>query len=159
MKTDWGGVSHRAFKLGILIKGIDGLLELAGGSALLLTSRPAIRQAVALLTRHELIEDPGDVVANHLIHLAQQLSLGTRYFAGIYLLAHGVVKIAMVAGLLRGKRWSYPLAVLLLTAFIGYQIYRLFHQVSPGLGLLTVIDIAVLGLIVREWRHLPAIAE
>ncbi len=156
MKSDWASVSHRAFKLGILIKGLDGLLELLGGSALLLTSRPAIQHAVALLTRQELVEDPHDVVANYLLHMAQHLSLGTRNFAGIYLLAHGLVKIAMVVGLLRGVRWAYPAAVVLMTAFIGYQGYRLFHQPSPLLGLLTVIDVTVTGLIVREWRHLPA---
>lgn len=155
MKPDWASVSHRAFKLGILVKGLDGLLELAGGSALLLTSRPAIQHAVALLTRQELVEDPHDVVANYLLHMAQHLSLGTRNFAGIYLLAHGLVKIAMVVGLLRGVRWAYPAAVVLMTAFIGYQGYRLFHQPSPLLGLLTVIDVTVTGLIVREWRHLP----
>ena len=156
MKPDWASISHRAFKLGILVKGLDGLLELAGGSALLLTSRPAIQRAVALLTRQELVEDPHDVVANYLLHMAQHLSLGTRNFAGIYLLAHGLVKIAMVVGLLRGVRWAYPAAVVLMTAFIGYQGYRLFHQPSPLLGLLTVIDVTVTGLIVREWRHLPA---
>jgi uncharacterized membrane protein len=156
MKADWASVSHRAFKFGILIKGLDGLLELIGGSALLLTSRPAIRHAVALLTRHELIEDPGDFVANHLVQLAQHVSLGTRYFAGFYLLAHGLVKIGMVAGLLRDKRWAYPLAVVLLTAFIGYQAYRIVEQPSPGLALLTAIDVTVLALIVREWRHRPA---
>lgn len=156
MKSDWASVSHRAFKLGILIKGLDGLLELFGGSALLLTSRPAIQHAVALLTRQELIEDPHDVVANYLLHMAQHLSLGTRNFAGIYLLAHGLVKIAMVVGLLRGVRWSYPVAVVLMIAFIGYQGYRLFHQPSSLLWLLTVIDVTVTALIVREWRHLPA---
>ena len=156
MQRDWARVAHRAFKIGILIKGLDGLLELVGGSALLLTSRPAIRHAVALLTRQELLEDPHDVVANYLLHLSQHLSLGTQNFAGIYLLAHGLVKIAMVAGLLRGLRWSYPVAVALMTAFIGYQGYRLFHQPSPLLGLLTVIDVTVTALIVREWRHLPA---
>ena len=67
MKFDWAILSHRAYKIGILIKGLDGLQELAGGGALLLTSRPAIRQAVALLTRQELIEDPHDFVANHLL--------------------------------------------------------------------------------------------
>ena len=156
MKADWASVSHRAFKLGILIKGIDGLLELVGGSALLLTSRPAIRHAVALLTRHELIEDPGDLVAGHLMHLAQQLSLGTRYFAGIYLLAHGAVKVGMVIALLRNKRWAYPLAVAILAAFIGYQVYRIVGHPSQGLALLTAIDVAVLALIVREWRHRSA---
>lgn len=156
MKSDWANVAHRAFKIGVVIKGLDGLLELVGGGALLLTSQPAIHHVVALLTRQELIEDPHDVVANHLLHLAQQLSLDTRYFAGVYLLAHGLVKIAMVVGLLRGLRWSYPVAVVVLMAFIGYQGHRLFHQPSLLLALLTVIDVTVTCLIVREWRHLPA---
>lgn len=156
MQRDWTRLAHRAFRIGILIKGLDGLLELIGSSALLLTSRPAIRHAVALLTRQELLEDPHDVVANYLLHLSQHLSLGTQNFAGVYLLAHGLVKLAMVAGLLRGLRWSYPVAVALMTAFIGYQGYRLFHQPSPLLALLTVIDVTVTALIVREWRHLPA---
>jgi uncharacterized membrane protein len=156
MKSYWAIVAHRAFNIGIVIKGLDGLLELVGGGALLLTSQPAILHVVALLTRRELIEDPHDVLANHLWHLAQQLSLDTRHFAGIYLLAHGLVKIGMVASLLRGLRWSYPVAVLLLMAFIGYQGHRLFHQPSLLLALLTVIDVTVTCLIVREWRHLPA---
>lgn len=34
-----------------------------------------------------------DVIANHLLHLTQHLSLDTRHFAGIYLLlAHGLNK-------------------------------------------------------------------
>lgn len=156
MKSDWASVSHRAFKVGILIKGLDGLLELVGGSALLLTSRPAIQHVVALLTRQELIEDPHDFVAQHLLQITRHLSLGTQNFAGIYLLAHGLVKVAMVVGLLRGVRWSYPAAVVLMAAFISYQGYRLFHQRSPLLALLTVIDVTVTALIVREWRHLPA---
>lgn len=156
MKSDWAQVAHRAFNIGIVIKGLDGLLELVGGGALLLTSQPAIHHVVALLTQRELIEDPHDLVANHLLHFAQQFSLDSRHFAGVYLLAHGLVKIAMVVGLLRGLRWSYPVAVVLMTAFIGYQGYRLFHQPSPLLALLTVTDVTVTCLIVREWRHLPA---
>lgn len=156
MKPDWTHVAHRAFNIGIVIKGLDGLLELVGGSALLLTSQTAIRQAVMLLTRQELIDDPHDVVANYLRYIAQPLSLGTRHFAGVYLLAHGLVKIAMVVGLLRGLRWSYPMAVVLMTTFVGYQSFRLFHQPSLLLGLLTFIDVTVTCLIVREWRHLPA---
>lgn len=156
MQRDWTRLAHRAFRIGILIKGLDGLLELIGSSALLLTSRPAIQHVVALLTRQELIEDPHDFVAQHLLQMTQHLSLGTQNFAGIYLLAHGLVKVAMVVGLLRGVRWAYPAAVVLMTAFIGYQGYRLFHQPSLLLVLLTVIDVTVTGLIVREWRHLPA---
>ncbi|MHB1273144.1 MAG: DUF2127 domain-containing protein [Rhodanobacter sp.] len=153
MQADWAGISHRAFRAGVILKGIDGVLELLGGGALLLTTHPVIRHAVAWLTQAELIEDPGDFVANHLVHLVQQLSIGTQHFAGIYLIAHGVIKVGMVAGLLRGLRWSYPLALVVLTAFIGYQCYRLFHMPSVLLSLLTVIDVTVALLIAREWRQ------
>lgn len=153
MKRDWSVIYHRAFDIGVLLKGFDGLLELIGGVALLLTNQSAIRSAVAWLTHKELIEDPGDVVANHLVHIAQQLSMDTEHFAGVYLLAHGVIKIGLVAGLLRGFRWSYPAAVAVLTTFIGYQCYRLLHTPSISLGLLTALDVAVVLLIVREWRR------
>lgn len=153
MRPDWNKIYHRAFDIGILLKGLDGLLECIAGLALLLTTRRAILDVVGWLTREELIEDSGDFVANHLVHLAQQLSLATQYFAGIYLLGHGVIKLGLVIGLLRGARWSYPAAVAFLTAFIGYQSYRLAHTPSLSLSLLTAMDIAVVILIVREWRR------
>ncbi len=134
-----------------MLKGLDGLLECIAGLALLLTTRNAILDVVGWLTREEIVEDPGDFVANHLVHLAQQLSLGTQHFAGIYLLGHGLIKLGLVIGLLRGARWSYPVAVAFLTAFIGYQSYRLAHTPSLSLSLLTAMDIAVVLLIVYEW--------
>lgn len=159
MQTDWNRLYHRAFDVGILLKGLDGLLECIGGLALLLTTRREILAAVGWLTRAELIEDPGDFVATHLAHLAQQLSLGTQHFAGFYLLGHGVIKLGLVIGLLRGARWSYPAAVVFLTAFIGYQGYRLAHTPSLALSLLTALDIAVVLLIIREWRRRISVAS
>lgn len=153
MKPDRTSIYHRLFDVGIILKGIDGVLELFGGAALLLTTQPMILGVVSWLTQKELLEDPGDFVANHLLHVAQQLSVGTLNFAGIYLLAHGVIKIGLVAGLLRDARWSYPAATIFLTALIGYQCYRLAHIASISLTLLTVLDIVIVLLIVREWRH------
>lgn len=144
--------THQAFQIGILLKGLDGLLELVGGGALLLTSQQAIRDAVVWMTRRELLGDPGDFVANHLVHLARHLSVGTQHFAAAYLIVHGVVKLGLVIGLLREVRGSYPTALVVLTTFIGYQCYRLAHQPSASLLLLTVIDIVVVLLIAREWR-------
>ncbi len=152
MKADWVRFYHRAFEVGILLKGLDGLLELLGGGALLLTHQQAIRHAVAWLTRTELIEDPGDFVASHLVRLAQQLSIETQHFAGVYLIVHGAIKVGLVVGLLRGVRGSYPAALVVLTAFIGYQCYRLAHAPSVSLLLLTAIDLVVVLLIAREWR-------
>lgn len=152
MKAGWARFTHRAFEVGILLKGLDGLLELLGGGALLLTSQQAIRHAVIWLTRAELLDDPGDFVANHLVQLARQLSIGTQHFAGVYLIVHGAIKVGLVTGLLRGARGSYPVALVVLTIFIGYQCYRLAHLPSVSLLLLTVIDVVVVLLIAREWR-------
>ena len=64
---------HRMFTFGILFKGLDGLLELAAGGALLLSTRPTILYAVTVLTRGELVEEPGDFIANHLLRMARDL--------------------------------------------------------------------------------------
>lgn len=145
-------VFHRAYQAGIILKGLDGVLEVAGGITLFMTTQPAIQRAIAFLTRKELIEDPSDFIASHVVRMAQQMSLGSRHFAGIYLLVHGLIKIGLVAGLWRGLRWSYPVALLLLTALIFYQLYRLSHTLSLPLCFLTVVDCAIVILIWREWR-------
>ncbi|TAN06568.1 MAG: DUF2127 domain-containing protein [Rhodanobacteraceae bacterium] len=156
MKLDAKALYHRAYEVGILLKGLDGVVEIIGGMALFLTTRPEIRRAVALLTRAELAEDPRDFVANLLTHMARNLSVGTRHFAAAYLLAHGLVKVGLVAGLLRGLRRSYPVALLLLAAFIGYQIHRLFLAPSAPLYVLTAVDIAIVLLIWREWWYVKS---
>ncbi|MDE2271801.1 MAG: DUF2127 domain-containing protein [Xanthomonadaceae bacterium] len=144
---------HRAYEIGIVLKGIDGALEVAGALALFLTSQVAIRSVVAFLTREELAEDPNDFIANHAVHMAQNLSAGTRHFAALYLFVHGAIKVGLVIGLLRGLRGAYPIALLFLMAFIGYQIYRLAHASSLALMAFTIIDILIVILIAHEWQR------
>ena len=151
-----GRFAHRAFLAGTALKGLDGCLELLGGIILLTITRPEIRHMIALLTREEFAEDPSDFLANHAAHMAQQLTSGTQHFVAAYLLAHGAIKVALVAGLLRGVRWVFPLALGMLTAFIGYQVWRLMRIPSWALGVFTLIDMAVIALIWHEWRHLPS---
>lgn len=144
---------HRLFDLGVALKGLDGLLEVLGGMALVFTTRPMIVGIVARLTREELSEDPHDFVATHLVSLAHHLSLGTRHFLAIYLLGHGAIKIVLSVGLLREWRWAFPSGTLVLLAFIGYQCQRLAsHGVTPMLLALTLLDVAIVLLVVREWR-------
>ena len=153
MKRNWDVITHRAFEIGIILKGIDGLLEIGAGTALMLTTQPAILHLVTLLTRDELTEDPQDFFANLLLDLARHLSLRTQHFASFYLLGHGLVKAGLVIGLLRRMRWSYPTALVFLTGFVLYQVYRLFHLPSIGLLLLTLFDAVIIALVWSEWRR------
>lgn len=147
---------HRAFQLGILLKALDGVLETACSIVFLSTPTFEIRHVLALLTRQYLSEDPHDFLANALIHLTEHFSVSTQHFASIYLFVHGMVKVGLVGGLLRGLHWAYPAALLVLTAFIFYQLYRLIYTHSVVLLLLTVVDSVIVFFIWREWRYTTA---
>lgn len=53
------------------------------------------------LTQDELVEDRHDVVATSLMHWAQGFSVQSEHFYAFYLLSHGIVKLFLVAGLIR----------------------------------------------------------
>jgi uncharacterized membrane protein len=142
----------RVFEVGIILKGLDGVLETIGGLLLLAISPATINRLVARLTQHELSEDPGDVIAGHLLGYAHGLSGTAVTFAALYLLVHGIVKIVLVTALLRNQTWAYPWMIGFLLIFIGYQVYRIVLSPTVGLSALTLFDAAILWLTRREWR-------
>jgi uncharacterized membrane protein len=150
------------FKIGLVLKGLDGILEVIGGLLLLFLSPAAIEHIVRTLTAHELSEDPHDLIARYLLHTASHLTTSTTLFGAIYLLSHGAAKIVLVVLVLRDKLWAYPWLIGLLLAFIAYQLYRItFVHFSIGLAALTVFDALLVWLTWREYqakraaRHQP----
>jgi uncharacterized membrane protein len=144
---------HIAFEIGVILKGINGLLELIGGFVLLWIGPSTLQRLVARLTQNELSEDPRDFIATHLREAAGHLSANAELFAAIYLLAHGVIKALLVYGLLRDKLWAFPTAIGIFGAFVMYQIYRYAITPSGWLLALTVLDVAVILLTWAEWRR------
>ena len=134
------------------LKGIDGALEVLAGLALLLVSKGQIVHAVQWLIGTDLIENTHGFIATHMRSAAGNLSVHAHYFVGFYLAGHGLIKIGLVIGLLRDKRWAYPAAVVFLLLFIAYQAYRLTQTPTLLLGVLTAVDAVVIALIIREWR-------
>lgn len=147
---------HLLFKIGVVIKGIDGALEAIDGVAPLFTATASLRQMVDWLTAGELQEDLTDFVANRLVGFFHHLSINTKPFASVYLLTYGTAKLGLVAGLLRGKLWAYPAAFIVLGLFPGYQIYRFSHTHSAGLGLVSLLDSIILAVIWRDYQYLNA---
>jgi uncharacterized membrane protein len=150
----------KTFKIGLVLKGLDGILEIAGGILLLLLSPHAIDHLARALTAHELSEDPHDLIARYLLHTTAHLNHGTTVFGAIYLLSHGIAKIVLVALVLRGKLWAYPWLIALLLAFIGYQLYRITAvHFSIALTALTVFDAFLVWLTWREYQSKRARAH
>lgn len=141
----------RLFRIGMVLKGADGALEIAGGIVLLFVSPASIQHFVRALTAHELSEDPRDYIANHLLHSVVHLNRGLTLFGAVYLLSHGLAKVALVVLVLREKLWAYPWMIALLGLFIAYQVYRLTVHFSAGITALTVFDCVLVWLTWREY--------
>jgi len=146
-----GDLLDRAFAVGIILKGLDGVLEVVGGLLLLVVKPTTIDQLSRFLTQHELSEDPHDFLATHLLHAAGSLTGSSLRFGAAYLLLHGFVKVVLVAALLRDKIWAYPWMIAFLVVFIVYQAYRMTFAFSIGLLGLTVFDVVVVWLTYREY--------
>nr|WP_245346405.1 DUF2127 domain-containing protein [Arthrobacter stackebrandtii] len=149
-KFDWWA---RLFYVGIIVKGLDGVLELIAGTLLLFTAPDRIRQLAILVTQPELTEDPNDFIATHILRGADSLTDHVVLFTAFYLLAHGIVKVVLVAALLRNKLWAYPWMIVVLAIFILYQFYQLAVTPSAGLVALTLFDILIVVLTWHEYRR------
>ncbi|MER8993407.1 DUF2127 domain-containing protein [Mesorhizobium sp. M0482] len=151
---------HQIFELSVWLKGLHALIECVGGILLYVVTTDAIASWVNTFTQEELIEDPNDFIAGYLSQMASHFSVASKEFYAFYLLSHGLIKLLLVVGLLRGKLWSYPASLAALGAFMIYQVYRYSYTHSFGLLVLTVFDAVVMVLIWHEWKvvrqHKPA---
>jgi uncharacterized membrane protein len=143
-----------AFRVSLFIKGVFALLEIAGGALAYFISQKLLVSFITAITQDELVEDPNDFVANYLLHLAQDFSISTQYFTAFYLLSHGVLKLFLIAGLLRERLWYYPLATIVFALFIVYQLYRFSFTHSVWLLVITILDMLVIWLTWREYKYL-----
>ena len=143
---------HQIFQISVFLKGAHAVIECVGGLALALVSTNTIVALVNAMTQEELVEDPDDFVATHLLQMAQNFSISSKHFYAFYLLGHGIVKLGLVIGLLRNQLWSYPASLVVLSLFIVYQLYRYLYSQSAGLILLTVLDLVVMLLVWHEYR-------
>ena len=141
---------RRLFKVSVLLKAANALLEIIGGTSLLFTGE--ITKVVARMIQREFLEDPRDFVATIAQRYLPYFSEHSQSFAAFYLLSHGVIKIFLAVGLLRNKLWAYPAAIVFFILFILYQVYRYTYTQSPFLILLTVFDLIVVGLTWHEYK-------
>ena len=143
----------KSYEIGIIIKGIDGILELTGGLLVLLLSPSAITGLTRFLTENALQADPHNYIATHIAREGHSLAAGHNVFAAAFLLTHGLVKVVLVTCLLLNKLWVYPWALVILGLFLVYQTYQLVTAPGLGIGFLTVLDVIIIGLIYREWQQ------
>lgn len=141
------------YRFGLIIKGIDGLVELIGGLVLWLVPN----WPLWLLTQLERTDRDDREVRLLIAQWAGRLDAGAA--AGpqlpiiLFLLSHGAVKLVLVYCLLKEYHWVYPYALGLLGFSALYQSSVLAQTPSIGMVLLTAVDVVIVGLVWREWRR------
>jgi len=146
-------VLHESFLVSIALKGLGALSEVIAGIALLKISPHALNRIVMAFIATELPEDRHDFIARHLRHYLEDFGASGKHFASWYLLSHGAVKLILVIALWRNKLWAYPLMIVVLAGFIGYQIYRFVLIHSIAMIFLSVFDLLVIALTWSEYHR------
>lgn len=145
---------HLVFDVTLWLKGAFAFSEILAGLAAYFVPQEFLIDLVYWVTTDEFGETKHDLVSNLLLQGVEHLSVGAKAFAAIYLLAHGVVKLWLIIGLLRGRLWYYPVSLIVFALFIVYQLYRYSYTQSIWLLFITAVDVVVIVLTWHEYRFL-----
>jgi uncharacterized membrane protein len=145
-------VLHDSFRVGITMKGLDGLLETLAGLLLLVARPELLAHIVQSIGNSNWLWDVNGYIADHLLQASERLSSGGKMFAAVFLLAHGLAKVILVVGLWFDKMWSYPLMMGVMSAFIVFQMHRFERTHSATMLIFSVFDALVIYLTWREYR-------
>lgn len=149
-------IADATLRLALVVKGVDAVLELAGGLLLAVVPGGVVAGLVRLLTQHELHMDPHDFIATHVRILGEALvgRQALHGFAVLYLLGHGAIKLLLVLALLRRVRRLYPAAIGLLVLFVAYQLYLYGHSHATALLVFAALDAFIAVLAMGEYGRL-----
>jgi uncharacterized membrane protein len=147
--------TDKLFRVAIALKGIDGAAQFIGGIVLALVPSSVVTGLAHAVITRDLLGDPSGTLATHLQTAAENfVDGGTKTFAVFYLVAHGLIKLLLVFALARKIMRMYPVAVLVLAAFVVYELVRAVHTHSIALPFFAALDVIIIVLVVREYLQL-----
>jgi uncharacterized membrane protein len=136
---------HQLFQISVALKGLHGIVEIAGGLALALFSTDSILRLIYRFDSHHWV--------------ARHFSTGEHRYYIFFFLSHGALNLALAVALLLEKLWAYPAAFAILALFIALQLFRFTHVHDPGLVVFSILDVIVIALAWHEYqllrKHLP----
>ena len=141
-----------SYEIGIIIKGINGTLEIVSGILLLALAPSTMERWLNWFDQAVIGGDLTAFPAANILRMGSEMTSGRYIFALTFLLPHGIVKVGLVLALLRQKLWAYPWALVALVLFLIYQIYLLVVHQTFMMGFLVVLDVVIIWLVWREWQ-------
>jgi uncharacterized membrane protein len=142
----------------VAIKGIDGAIETALGLLLAIAGTQRLANMILDFIVPELEQHPTSRMWQAAHHGATHLAQDSGHFAVVYLLIHGLLKVAIAYNLLLEKRWIFIPAMIVLVGFIAFMGVHLSQQWSVWLFALALFDAVTLALVVNEYVRLKALS-
>lgn len=114
----------------VIQKSVWAVVLLAISAALFAFHSQHVTQPFQTFFEGELSEDPHDLVASIMIHLVPNLSLQTEVLLAVGAIIYAALEIIEAVGLWRLVLWVELLTVFETSAFLPYEVWDMFHQLS-----------------------------
>jgi uncharacterized membrane protein len=142
------------FRAALLLKGLDGGVELLAAVALAVATPALLEGLVRVVLDHHLLGGPQSDLAVRFAAGEERFVGAGRTFVVVYLALHGLVKCALVIAMARRVRPAYPVAAVVLGLFVIYELYRATRTGSVLLPAFAALDVLIIVLIIREYRRM-----
>lgn len=150
------GWLHKVFGASLFAKGAMATVETLSGLIFLLAPAGRVKAWAMALVELDVIESRSGPLASRAERLVQQFAGPQQHFYAVYLLSHGVAKLALVGLLAARIRGAFPLGIAMQFAFIAYQMERWARSGSLFMLGASILDAVIIWLIWREWQEQKA---
>ncbi len=140
------------FRISLLIKLVDAIIEIGGGILMFFVNFNSIYLSINNFFKHEVAEHPSNIIFNLGLDFIGSFSPKLKLFVAIYLLVHGAIKIFLFWALWTRRFRLYPLAGIILILFLFYEVYRFIVGHSLFILFLIIVDIVIIALLVFEYH-------
>lgn len=146
-------IIHKVFKTITILKGLQAIITILLGIALLMLSKEFVSNIIIFLVKIGLAGNPDNFIAQNLLQFGINLTLEIKLYFSIYFMIHGAVGLSLVWGIIKKPSITYPVSLLIFIGFVIYQIYSYFIAPSMWLLLLTLFDVLFIGLLFYEYNN------
>ena len=147
-------LEERLFNIGMKWRIGYGFFRILFGLALLKVVGTPVIQVVSTLMRHELVEDPSDILYSFITNVLTSHPLYITYFLSFYFIFWGVLDVTLSYNLIKHRLWAFPASFLLISLFVIYEVTRFIDTHSFILLGIILLDIIILWLIRREHKKI-----
>jgi uncharacterized membrane protein len=150
---------YELFEFSILLKAVGSIGEMVAGIFVAFVSDAFVLHLASLLTQGINDVDNDDFLARIAVDAAHLLAVSNNWLVGGYLFVRGLVQFLLVIALFKNKIWAYPAMLFVLLFLVVTQSYEIYRSGSVPTIIITIIDIATIYFVWREYLVVRTLSQ